>query len=96
MQYNWPGNIRELKNTLNYAAAISEKDHIDLEDLPAYILHEEQKDRGIGDSANTLSDVEKKMILHTLKENHYNIKKSAEILNISRKTLYNKLKKYGL
>ncbi len=96
MQYSWPGNIRELKNTLNYAAAISEKDRIDTEDLPSYILHEEQNEAEKEAPANSLSDVEKKMIIQSLKDNNYNIKKTAEILKISRKTLYNKLKKYGL
>jgi DNA-binding NtrC family response regulator len=96
MQYNWPGNIRELKNSINYAAAISEKDFIDIEDLPSYLLSRESKGSDEPEAVNTLFDVEKKMILQTLQTHNYNIKKTAEILKISRKTLYNKLKKYGL
>jgi DNA-binding NtrC family response regulator len=94
MQYDWPGNIRELKNTLNYAAAISEKECIDTDDLPPYMLNRNSKEDAQENSENTLFDVEKKMILRTLQANSYNIKKTAEILRVSRKTLYNKLKKY--
>jgi DNA-binding NtrC family response regulator len=90
--YDWPGNVRELKNTVNYAAAISMKDIIGVEDLPTYLSHltEEQS------AYNIREETERNLIIKMLKKMDNNKKRTAEVLNISRKTLYNKLDKYGL
>ena len=90
--YNWPGNIRELRNVINYAAAITSKDYISIEDLPSTF--------GCIDSIENSSDImietEKNLILKILNKTNYNKKRTAEILKISRKTLYNKLEKYAI
>jgi DNA-binding NtrC family response regulator len=91
-QYQWPGNIRELKNVINYAAAISSKEIIDLEDLPPDFLTIEQPIV----TGNIREDVEKNLILKMLQKTEYNKKKTAEILDMSRRTLYRKLKRYGI
>lgn len=93
LQYPWPGNIRELKNALKYASAISVDAIIDMDCLPVQlkrvILNE--------DSAVTpLECSEKETILRELMRTNFNKKKVAESLNISRTTLYSKLKKYEL
>jgi len=90
--YNWPGNVRELKNAVNFAAAISVKDVIGVEDLPTYLSKctEEQY------TYNIREETERNLIIKMLKKMDNNKKKTAEILNMSRKTLYNKLEKYGL
>ncbi|PIE31461.1 sigma-54-dependent Fis family transcriptional regulator [candidate division KSB3 bacterium] len=90
--YDWPGNVRELKNTINYAATISMKDFIDLSDLPAIFLNSNAQTN----ETKVMDVVEKNLIISTLKKTNYNKKKSAEILHISRRTLYNKLEKYGI
>ncbi len=87
-QHNWPGNIRELKNVINYAAAICTKDHIDLEDLPGSMHTGSQK--------NQLQETEKGMLVRELKRWNNNKKKAAESLNISRSTLYSKMRKHGI
>ncbi len=92
MDYDWPGNVRELKNSLNYAATMARTETIHLEDLPASLL--EVRCGACPDSA--LEDAEKRLILRALKETGYNKKKASAVLNISRKTLYNKLKKYEI
>jgi len=92
MDYDWPGNVRELKNTLNYAATMARNDTVHLEDLPASLM--EVRCGACPDSA--LEDAEKRLILRALKETGYNKKKASAVLNISRKTLYNKLKKYEI
>jgi len=89
--YKWPGNIRELKNTINYMATVCCDDTITIDDLPhsfAEIAPQQQN--------GTLEETEKQQIIRTLRQTGNNKKKTAEILNISRKTLYNKLEKYGL
>ena len=90
--YYWPGNVRELKNTINYAATISMKDALEMLDLPAVFLKGKQQPN----EGKVLDVVEKNLIISTLKKTGYNKKKSAELLNISRRTLYNKLEKYGI
>ncbi|PID57742.1 sigma-54-dependent Fis family transcriptional regulator [candidate division KSB3 bacterium] len=92
--YHWPGNIRELKNVLNYAATISVSPSIRLEDLPPDFP------AGVHSSSsapnNIRDEMEKNLILSILRKTGYNKKKSAELLNMSRKTLYSRLKKYGI
>jgi two-component system response regulator AtoC len=92
LSYEWPGNIRQLKNTINYSAAIATKNHISLEDLPPLFMEIRQssKDYSIRETS------EKGIILRILQNTHYNKKKAAEILRMSRKTLYNKIEKYGI
>ena len=92
MEYAWPGNVRELKNTLNYAATLAVTDCVNLEDLPASLMEKGGQD-GQG---SMLMEAEKRLILRTLKETGNNKRKAAMVLNISRKTLYNKLKKYEI
>ncbi|CAB1065394.1 Response regulator of zinc sigma-54-dependent two-component system [Olavius sp. associated proteobacterium Delta 1] len=91
-EYHWPGNIRELKNTINYAATMSTTGQIRIEDLPASFMDMEKKESG----HNIREETEKMLILRMLKQSDYNKRKTAALLQISRKTLYNKLKKYGI
>jgi DNA-binding NtrC family response regulator len=92
MNYDWPGNVRELKNALHYAAAISLRDRIDLGDLPPGFMNQEQP----AISENIRDKMEKELILSMLQKAEYNKKRAAELLHMSRKTLYNKLEKYGI
>lgn len=93
LRYKWPGNVRELENAIERAVVICRTDKIQLEDLPFKIsnnlLYNDLEDK-------SLSEVEKRHIALVLKENNWNISKSAEDLKIDRVTLYNKIKKYGL
>ncbi|PIE31455.1 sigma-54-dependent Fis family transcriptional regulator [candidate division KSB3 bacterium] len=91
-EYDWPGNVRELKNTVNYAAAIASNDTIDVEDLPPNFANIEQHHA----SKNIWEETERNLILKMLQKSKYNKKRAAELLNMSRKTLYNKLEKYGI
>ncbi len=92
MEYPWPGNVRELKNTINYAATLAVTDCVNLEDLPASLMEAGRQ----GGEGSMLMEAEKRLILRTLKETGNNKRKAAMVLNISRKTLYNKLKKYEI
>jgi len=91
--YPWPGNIRELKNVINYAAAVSSGGMIQIKDLPGSL---QQGLPGRTGLLNSLDDSEKSVILSELKRTNYNKKKVAETLNISRTTLYSKMRKYEI
>ena len=92
LSYDWPGNVRQLKNTLHYAVAVSLKDLVDIADLPPGLLQQESSEA----PSNVRDKMEKELILSMLQKAGYNKKKAAELLNVSRKTLYNKIEKYGL
>ncbi len=92
LDYDWPGNVRELKNTINYAAAISSNDTIHSDDLPSDFLQIAPRNP----PGSIIEEVEKDVIIKTLQKMRYNKKKTAELLNMSRNTLYSKLEKYGI
>ncbi|MFC2156926.1 sigma 54-interacting transcriptional regulator [Acidobacteriota bacterium] len=100
LKYEWPGNIRELLNVLESSALISKKDFIDVTDLPKYLQNISPKDNMMPfidrEKLSTLDELEKEYILHLLKLTNTNLRKTAGILNVSRTTLYNKLKKYEI
>ena len=90
-QYNWPGNIRELRNTIERAlVVVGKKNRIEVEDLNLLFL---SKANPPGDS---LEEIEKAHVKRILEQSDWNISRSAETLKIDRVTLYNKIKKYGL
>ena len=99
-RYSWPGNVRELENILESAALVTKKEFIDISDLPKYMqepLPESGKIPFLNKSnLGSLDELEKEYITYLLKLNRYNMRKTARILNISRTTLYNKLKKYDI
>jgi transcriptional regulator with PAS, ATPase and Fis domain len=90
--YDWPGNIRELRNVIQYAFAITSKQLIGIEDIPKNIFTTDK----VSKSCNLREETEKRLILNVLRQNDNNKTKVAGILNMSRKTLYNKMKKYGI
>lgn len=97
-EYAWPGNIRELQNTLEHAIIFSDSSIIGIEDLPAYILENKlilsSSDQQKGQSRINID--EKKILTQLLIENNYNISAVAKSMNIARSTLYRKLKKHQL
>ncbi len=98
VSYNWPGNIRELRNTIERAIAVTHFDHLVVEDLPEGI--HQFKVSGIfkGDSRDQLLSVdavEEKHVLGVLKELKGNKALAAKVLGMDRKTLYRKLERYG-
>ena len=94
--YDWPGNIRELRNCIESAVVICSGNQIKLEDLPPNIS-KVTSDSLINIPSNvTLDEAEKIIILQTLAQNKNNKTKTAELLGIGRKTLHRKLEEYGV
>jgi DNA-binding NtrC family response regulator len=100
MGHTWPGNIRELRNVLERATIMCEKDLITRANLPG----EFGKTAGKGPSdlstikfpvGTTVDAMERELILQTLGATGNNKTRAAELLGISLKTLHNKLKEYG-
>lgn len=94
--YNWPGNIRELRNCIESAVVMCSGEEIKLEDLPPTVS-KSAGDQSINIPANaTLDEAEKIIILQTLAANKNNKSKTADLLGIGRKTLHRKLEEYGI
>jgi DNA-binding NtrC family response regulator len=90
--YSWPGNVRELRNAIERALVFSGGAALIPEDFPESVRAAES----LGGSLRSLEDMERDAIRATLEATRYKIGKSAQILGISRKTLLDKRKKYGL
>ena len=92
LKYEWPGNVRELENAIERAVILAKNSYIEVADLPrenVLLAHSAPPGR-------SLKEIERERILNVLDETSKNYSEAARILGISRVTLYNKLKAYGL
>jgi transcriptional regulator with PAS, ATPase and Fis domain len=97
MEYDWPGNIRELENTIERAVVLSKGDEIELEDLVYHgISSSPSLFHPTGGRYKSLDEIEKEYIKSVLQAQYRNKSKTAKILGIDRKTLMAKIKKYNL
>ncbi|MFW6140292.1 MAG: sigma-54-dependent transcriptional regulator [Acidobacteriota bacterium] len=97
MDYDWPGNIRELENTIERAAVLTRGNKVGLDDLIYHgIVSSPSMSHSVGGRDKTLQEVEKEYIRSVLKSQHGNKSRTARILGIDRKTLYSKIKKYKI
>ncbi|MDQ3260213.1 MAG: sigma-54 dependent transcriptional regulator [Pseudomonadota bacterium] len=95
--YSWPGNVRELRNVVQRSYIMAEDETIDSRDLPQD-LGPPKQDTGPYLSVAvgaTIADVERRLIFATLDQCGGTKEKAAEMLGISLKTLYNRLREYG-
>ena len=96
LAYRWPGNVRELRNVLERAAILQEAGEIlEIEHLPAEIRNP-GSGTVAGGGAGSLDEMERDHILRAYEEHGKKITLVAKALGISRTTLYEKLKKYGI
>lgn len=101
--YDWPGNLREMKNVVKRAVLLTSEGLIHTNALPHEMIESLRNPTPGPNATAPVYDLkalqesqEKEMIIKTLKEVRYNKSKAARILNIDRKTLYLKLEKYGI
>jgi len=99
IHYEWPGNLRELKNIIKRAVLLSKGNVIEKEVLPEEMILESLDNHPVQSEFDlkALQETnEREMILKTLQEVKYNKSKAARLLNIDRKTLYMKMAKYNI
>jgi transcriptional regulator with PAS, ATPase and Fis domain len=95
--YDWPGNIRELENVIERAVILSRSEVIVPGDLWYYAIHTDKEPASSNHARDkkTLADVEREHIITIYEHMQGQIGKASEALGIDRKTLRNKLYKYG-
>jgi transcriptional regulator of acetoin/glycerol metabolism len=107
--YHWPGNIRQLKNVLQYSLCISDGDIIDLDDLPEEVYAEQSIKKEMQTVIEALPPTrmvslqseyhplsERDELIQVLEQNRWVVTRTAKALNISRSTLHRRIKKYNL
>src|SRR5436309_6762252 len=99
MKYLWPGNVRELENLIEMLLAYGKSPIIRMTDLPERIVESVQPQRKasmLGDEVFTLKEAERKLIINALAKSKGNKSLAAQMLGISRKSLYKKIEDYGI
>ena len=98
--YNWSGNVRELRNIIERIIIMIPQNEITKEDVYAMLPQLESKQEDLINVSNSFQEFKEKaeraFILKQLEANDWNISKTAEILDIQRSHLYNKMKKYNI
>jgi two-component system, NtrC family, response regulator HydG len=89
-QYNWPGNVRELYHVLEKATILCDSSTLQIHDFQFTNIS------GIEANSFNLEENEKQLIIRVLDKSRGSISDAAKMLGISRKTIYNKIKRYGL
>nr|MBX2851860.1 hypothetical protein [Phycisphaeraceae bacterium] len=97
MQYDWPGNVRQLINAVQNAVIVCDTEKVEPRHLPPEIASGEGGDPGNVDTAGlSLDQLEKQAIRNALQIHAGNREKAAKMLGIGERTLYRKLNEYGL
>ncbi len=97
--YSWPGNLRQLRNIIRRSVLLSKGSVLEENSLPTEIINCEIEEKLSNDSTNlklVQAVNEKQLIIETLRKVNFNKSKAARLLNIDRKTLYNKIKQYDI
>lgn len=92
--YHWPGNLRELQNVIKRAVLLTTGDLVEIEALPKEVTHSERENVTTNDLSK--DTYEKDQILKALKRTNFNKSKAAKLLQVTRKTLYNRINHYNL
>jgi len=99
MKYSWPGNVRELENLVEMLLAYGKSPSVQLTDLPERIVHggaPKKQEMPSHDDVLTLKEAERHLIVNALAKSKGNKSLAAQLLGISRKSLYKKLDDYGI
>ena len=93
LEYYWPGNIRQLENAIEYAIIRCQGKEIRVQDLPLDVRNHKAEKATVQD---LMANTEKQAILDVLRAYQWDLTQTAQQLNISRTTLWRKIKKYGI
>jgi DNA-binding NtrC family response regulator len=91
MDYDWPGNVRQLENAVSHAIILAQGDVIRRRHLPRFL-----REAATTSVSTSLAENERHLILRVLQDSHWNKHDAAKRLKISRSTLYSKIRRYGL
>jgi two-component system response regulator HydG len=98
LAFDWPGNVRQLENSIERAVALTRSDRIGVEDLPERIIEFTASSAPADDvdleHVLTLDQIERRQIEHAIRQYHGNKTRAAKALGIDRRTLYRKLERY--
>ena len=95
-RYDWPGNVRELESVIEHAVLFAREEQLMPEDLPEHLHATQSAHTGcVIPPHMTMEEIEREAIAQTLERTGGNVKRTAEILDYHRPTLYRKLKKFG-
>ena len=92
--YHWPGNVRELQNVIKRAVLLTVGDIIEIGSLPSELLL--STETTAADDNFSKAHYEKEQIMKAMKKTNFNKSKAAKLLQVTRKTLYNKINQYNL
>lgn len=102
LNYEYPGNVRELKHIIEHTTILCRTSEISIDDLPEYLVKRSLRERSLRDTADLrsiqtyVSDREKQIILEALTAHGWHRDKAAKALNIDRTTLWRKIKRHEL
>ena len=104
LHYDWPGNIRQMRNVMRTALALCEDGLVRLSDLPDELVEHAQRgdvlaraaQADVAEPANPLANAERDALIGTLEASGWNVTRAALQLQTSRNTLYRKMKKHGI
>jgi PAS domain S-box-containing protein len=91
MEYDWPGNVRQLENAISHAVILAQGDVIRRRHLPRFL-----RETAAATVSTSLAQNERHLILRVLQESNWNKHDAARRLQVSRSTLYSKIRRYGL
>ena len=91
INYRWPGNVRQLENAIKHAVVVAQGSVINKSHLPQFLM-EDSRDTG----THSLTENERRLILHVLQECGWNKHEAARRLEVSRSTLYSKIRRHGI
>jgi len=94
--YDWPGNVRELKNVIQRAILFCEGDTLLAEHFPSRLMGNDMHKKVTFPVGTSLREIERELILQTLEMTKNNLSEASMLLEISRRTLYNKINKYNI
>jgi Transcriptional activator of acetoin/glycerol metabolism len=101
LAHNWPGNIRELMNAIDYGCALSTGGVIDVSDLPERITHAQVGTKSLGKTgtrttANAATADQAEALLTALRDNRWNISRVARAQGVDRSTIHRQIHRFGI
>lgn len=100
LKHDWPGNLRELRNVVEYASSVARGPTLQLDDLPSYLLTETLTEKPVSPAPAPVSDLgdknEREVLLCALRKRSWNISLTALDLGLSRMTLYRQMKRFAI